>query len=36
MRLQAKGEMQLERTLNFCMSSAIDLDKAVMPILAAE
>ena len=28
MRLQAKGEMQFERTLNFCMSSAIDFDSA--------
>jgi hypothetical protein len=36
MRLQAKGEMQLERTLNLCMSSAIDLDSAVTPSLAAE
>ena len=35
MRLQAKGAMQLERTLNFSMSSAIDFDSAAMPSLAA-
>src|SRR5450830_1064180 len=36
MRHQAKGAMQLLRTLNFCMSSAMDLDSAAMPSLAAE
>ena len=36
MRLQAKGAMQFERTLNFCMSSAIDFDSAAMPSFAAE
>ena len=35
MRLQANGAMQLERTLNFCMSSAIDFDSAMIPSLAA-
>ena len=35
MRLQANGAMQLERTLNFCMSSAMLLDSAVRPSLAA-
>src|SRR5579862_3639231 len=36
MRVQAKGGVQLERTLTAAMSSAIDRDKPIMPILAAE
>ena len=36
MRLQAKGEMQFERTWYFAMSSAIDLDNPAMPSFAAE
>ena len=36
MRLQAKGEMQFERTLYFAMSSAMDFDRPAMPSLAAE
>ncbi|MOA39543.1 hypothetical protein D3C78_1613330 [compost metagenome] len=35
MRLQAKGAMQFERTLNFCMSRAMDLDSATSASLAA-
>ena len=35
MRLQAKGEMQFERTLKRSMSSAIDFDRPTMPSLAA-
>src|SRR5579883_1325234 len=35
MRLQANGAMQLERTLYRFISSAIDLESAVMPSLAA-
>ena len=34
-RLQAKGEMQLERTLNRAMSRAMPFDRPTMPILAA-
>ena len=36
MRVQANGEMQLERTLNAAISSAIERDRPMMPILAAE
>ena len=36
MRDQAKGAMAFERTPNFAMSSAIDLESPTMPILAAE
>ena len=36
MRVHAKGATAFERTLNRCMSSAIDFDKATMPSLAAE
>src|SRR3954469_2610014 len=36
MRLQAKGAMQLERTLYFAMSSAMDLESAARPSFAAE
>src|SRR5882762_9013133 len=36
MRVQAKGEMQLERTLKAAMSSAIERERPTMPILAAE
>ena len=35
-RLNANGEMQFERTLNFAMSIAMDFDSATMAILAAE
>ncbi|MNN86185.1 hypothetical protein D3C81_2035670 [compost metagenome] len=35
MRLNANGATQFERTLNFCMSSAMDLESAMMPSLAA-
>ena len=35
MRLQAKGAIQLERTLTRCMSMAMARDKPTMPILAA-
>ena len=35
MRVQANGEMQLERTLKRAMSSAIDFDRPTMPSLAA-
>ncbi|MNR61454.1 hypothetical protein D3C85_1832130 [compost metagenome] len=35
MRLKAKGATQLERTLNFSMSRAMDLDNAMIPNLAA-
>jgi hypothetical protein len=35
MRLQAKGEMQFERTLNRLRSSAMDFDSAAIPSLAA-
>ena len=35
MRLNANGATQFERTLNFCISSAMDLDNAMMPSLAA-
>ena len=34
-RLQAKGEMQFERTLKRAMSRAIDFESPTMPILAA-
>ena len=35
MRLQAKGEIQLEVTLYLAMSRAIDLDRPTIPSLAA-
>jgi hypothetical protein len=35
MRVQAKGEMQFERTSNAFMSSAIDFERPTMPIFAA-
>ena len=35
-RLQAAGAIQLERTENRSMSSAIDFDSPTMAILAAE
>jgi len=35
MRVQAKGATALERTLNRCMSSAIDFDSPTMPSFAA-
>lgn len=35
MRLQAKGAMQLERTLKRCRSIAIERDRPTMPSLAA-
>ena len=34
-RLQAKGEMQFERTLKRAMSRAIDFESPTIPILAA-
>ncbi|MNT46270.1 hypothetical protein D3C72_1829010 [compost metagenome] len=36
MRVKANGAMQFERTLNFCISTAIDFDSPTMPSLAAE
>src|SRR5579864_4981788 len=36
MRLQANGEMQLERTLKRFISRAMDFDSAAMPSFAAE
>ena len=35
MRLHANGEMQFERTLKRCMSSAMDFDRPTMPSFAA-
>ena len=36
MRLQAKGEMQFERTPKAAMSMAMDFERATIPNLAAE
>ena len=35
-RLQANGDTQLDRTPKCCISSAMNLDRPTMPILAAE